>query len=185
MALLPDELSSGDIVLRRWHPDMVDAMVAAVTASLVELRQWMPWAQSAPTHEEMLSVIENGSTLFDEDREWNYVLFERSSDDVVGAAGLHVERDPACPEIGYWVRSDRTGRGYATSAARILADAAFLSLPYVEQVKIRMDTANFASAAVPPKVGFRLLREEDRPIQTPGHTGRGYLWVLDRATPPT
>lgn len=180
MALLPDRLTSGDIDLDRWHRGMVDEMLAAVELSRSELRRWMLWAQGTPSREENMKVLESGHELFDEDKEWNYALMENASGHLVGGAGLHYVQDPDCPEIGYWVRSDRTGRGYATAAAGALADAAFRYLPDVQQVKIRMDQGNVASAAVPPKLGFRLLKEEDRDIETEGHTGKGYVWVLDR-----
>jgi RimJ/RimL family protein N-acetyltransferase len=51
-------------------------------------------------------------------------------------------------------------------------------------VKVRMDQANQASAAIPAKLGFRLDLEEDRPIVTKGHTGKGFVWVLDRPSSP-
>jgi RimJ/RimL family protein N-acetyltransferase len=164
---------------------MVDEMLEAVESSQEELRFWMPWAQGPPDREELVSVLRNGHELFDADKEWNYALFENSSGELIGAGGLHVVEDPDAPEIGYWVRSDRTGRGYATAAARALADAAFRYLPDVRQVKIRMDQANVASAAVPPKLGFRLLKEEVRKKEAVGHTGKGFVWVLDRVELPS
>ena len=87
---------------------------------------------------------------------------------------------PGAIEIGYWVRSDRTSRGYATAAARALTEAAFAHLP-VDQVEIRMDRANRASAAVPLKLGYRLFGHEEREVLTPGHTGRGLIWVRRRS----
>jgi len=181
VALLPDRLVGADIELQRWHPDMVDQMLAAVSASADELRQWMPWAQDAANRDATLTVLRDGHDLFDANQEWNYALIETTSDELVGSAGLHRVEDPNCPEIGYWVRTDRTGRGYATAAARVLAGAAFRCLDDVQRVKIRMDQANVASAAVPPKLGFQLFAEESREIETAGHTGKGYLWILERS----
>ncbi len=156
-------------------------MLSAVTLSFADLELWMPWAQSVPSAQELRGVLSEGQTAFDGDREWNYALFERISGELVGSAGLHRDEDPDCPEIGYWVRSDRTGRGYATTAARTLAGAAFAYLADVGRVKIRMDQANLASAAVPPKLGFELFGEENREIAARGQTGQGFVWVLDRA----
>jgi RimJ/RimL family protein N-acetyltransferase len=59
-------------------------------------------------------------------------------------------------------------------------DAAFEFLDGIDQVVVRMDVANGASAAIPPKLGFRLEGEEDREIAAQAHTGRGYVWVIDR-----
>jgi RimJ/RimL family protein N-acetyltransferase len=180
MALLPDVLGAGGLELRRWSPDQLDAALDAITASLPELRRWMPWAQVAPEADGLRAVLQEGRASFDADREWQYMLYERHSGELVGAAGLHAHDGPTRAEIGYWVRSDRTSRGYATAAAGALATAAFTYVGWVEQIVIRMDVANLASAAIPPALGFRLMGEEERDIVASGHTGRGYVWVLDR-----
>ena len=63
-------------------------------------------------------------------------LFEADGE-LVGGFGLHRRRGPGILEIGYWVRSDRTGRGYATGAARALTQAAFDGFPDVDRLEIR------------------------------------------------
>ncbi len=180
MAALPDTLPAGPLELHRWRADHLDRLLGAVTASFTELHRWMPWAGSMPTRDGQLEALRAGEAAFDADREWSYVLIEPASDELVGAAGLHPRSGPGTIEIGYWVRTDRTGRGYATAAARALTEAAFRHLDDVRRVEIRMDRANNASAAVPPKLGFRLLGPEGRAHLAPGHTGEGLIWVVDR-----
>ena len=180
MALLPDVLPAGPLELRRWRQDHLDRILDAVAASFPELHRWMPWAETMPTAAEQLEVLRAGEAAFDADQEWAYVVVEPEAEELVGAAGLHPRSGPGTVEIGYWIRTDRTGRGYATDTAGALAAVAFAHLPGLEQVEIRMDQANVASAAVPPKLGFRLLGHEERDILTPGHTGQGLVWVLDR-----
>ena len=180
MALLPDVLPAGPIELRRWRQDHLDRILDAVAASFPELHRWMPWAETMPTPAGQLEVLRAGEAAFDADQEWAYVVVEPETEELVGAAGLHPRSGPGTVEIGYWIRTDRTGRGYATDTAGALAAVAFTHLPGLEQVEIRMDQANVASAAVPPKLGFRLLGHEERDILTPGHTGQGLVWVLDR-----
>jgi RimJ/RimL family protein N-acetyltransferase len=179
MALLPEQLDGGDIELQRARPEMSEAIYDASRASYEDLHQWMIWADEVPTREALAEFLNSAQPLFDRDEDSNYALIEKSTGDVVGSAGLHFKGDPRSREIGYWVRSDRTRRGYATSAARALCEAAFSYLP-IDRVVIRMDKANVASASVPPKIGFRLLAEEVRPLETPGHTGTGLIWVRDR-----
>lgn len=154
----------------------------AISASYPELQRWMAWAQTMPTIEEQRAVLEEGEAAFDADQEWVYMLYELGSGDLVGGAGLHRRGAPGVTEIGYWVRSDRTGRGYATATAQALTQAAFTWLRDIERVEIHMDKANAASAAVPRKLGYRLDREEQRDILALGHTGAGLVWVLERPT---
>jgi RimJ/RimL family protein N-acetyltransferase len=182
VALLPDQLDAGDIELHRARPEMSDAIYDATVASFNELHQWMTWANDALSRAALEGFLSSAQASFDRDEDSNYVLIEKSSGDLVGSSGLHFKGDPDSREIGYWVRSDRTGRGYATSAAHALVDAAFRFLP-IDRVVIRMDKSNLASASVPPKIGFRLLGEEVRPLETPGHTGTGLIWVRERDTP--
>jgi RimJ/RimL family protein N-acetyltransferase len=142
----------------------------------------MPWAQTTPSAQDEFAVLEAGEASFDADVDWGYTLVEAPTGQLVGGAGLHRREGLGVMEIGYWVRSDRTGRGYASAAARALTEAAFRYLPDVNQVEIHMDVANDASAAVPRKLGYLLDREEERERFTPGHTGRGLVWIVTRTT---
>jgi RimJ/RimL family protein N-acetyltransferase len=176
---MPDRLPAGVVELDRWGPDMIDDVLAAVVASFHDLHRWMPWAATMPTREALLAVLEAGEAAFEADDEWQYVMREPHAHPVVGCVGLH-RRSGGWFEVGYWVRSDRTGRGFATAAAGAVTDAAFTYLPDAERVEIHMDRANGPSAGVPPKLDYHQAREEDRPILAPGHSGRGLVWVAER-----
>jgi RimJ/RimL family protein N-acetyltransferase len=154
-------------------------MVAAAVASFAELHQWMTWAEDVPTRAEVADFTRAAQSLFDDDLAWAFAMIELSSGELVGSCDVRVVSGSSCVEIGYWVRSDRTRRGYASAAAKALTDAAFGYLD-VDRVTIRMDRGNVASARVPPKIGYRLHSEEARKIETPGHTGKGLVWVRDR-----
>ena len=181
--MLPDVLPAGPVELRRWRPGLVDFLVPAIADSFEELQRWMPWAQAMPTPEELLAVLVAGEAAFDADQEWDYTVYELVSDALVGGAGMRRRAGPNILEIGYWISSDRTGRGYATAAAKALTEVAFTRVPDLERIEIHMDRANGASAAIPPKLGYRLDHEEVRPIEATGHTGTGFVWVLDRPAP--
>ncbi len=178
---LPEVLDAGTFELRRASPHYLDQVLDAVAESLEELRPWMGWAQKMPSVEGMKTVLTEADTSFGAARDWMYLLVDRSSAKVAGSAGLHRRVGPHGLEIGYWVRTSFTHRGYATGAARVLTDAAFTHLGWVERVEIRMDRANVASAAVPRRLGFSLICEEQRPRVTPGHTGVGLIWSLERS----
>ncbi len=180
MGLLPELLPAGPVELRRWTPTLAQALCTAIEASRDELLPWMPWADEEPTVDGVRAVLAEGSAAFDEDREWTYVLAHPSGSEVLGATGLHRRGDPSSLEIGYWLRTDVTGCGYATAAARALTGVAFASLPWVAWTEIHMDAANTASAGVPTRLGYRLDHEDDRPVTAPGQTGRVLVWLMER-----
>jgi RimJ/RimL family protein N-acetyltransferase len=179
VAALPDSLAAEAVDLHRWHPRYAVDLCDAVTSSLDELRPWMPWAQEAPTVDGHVTVLTEGDARFAADEEWPYVVVDPGTGRVIGSTGLH-RRDPSAVEIGYWVRTDATGRGVATMAARALTTAAFAHLPHLDEVEIRMDVANRRSAAVPPRLGFHHVGDVDQEPDSPGQTGRWMRWTMQR-----
>jgi RimJ/RimL family protein N-acetyltransferase len=139
----------------------------------------MPWASEPPTRKSLAEFVAKTGAEAGSQVEMGFGLFDAGGE-LVGALGLHGRRGPDVLEIGYWIRSDRTGRGYATAAARALTDAVWEHFPHVEQVQIRCDRANRASAAIPPKLGYRLAGEEPSEIVAEGQTGSQLVWVATR-----
>jgi RimJ/RimL family protein N-acetyltransferase len=180
MALLPDTLAAPPLELRRCRPDHLDALMSALASSQPELARFLPWADPMPTTEAERTFIEQSMAEFETGVAYGFFLFERSGGELVGGAGLVPTEAPGRFQIGYWVRSDRTGRGYATAAARALTTAALEQLG-LDEIEIRMDQANLASASVPPKLGFQLDRVMERDITAAGHSGAGYVWMMSRA----
>jgi RimJ/RimL family protein N-acetyltransferase len=145
-----------------------------ISASRPHLAEWLPWATLAD-RDSLAAFLAGSLRSWDERRTFNYAIREPGGE-LAGGTGLHPRLGPHALEIGYWVRADRINRGYATAAARALTEAA-LALPGVERVEIHYDEANVRSAAVPPKLGYRLDRTEADEIAAPGEVGRSLIWV--------
>lgn len=173
--MVPEEIAvAGGLELRRWRVSDAPGLLAAIEASLPELRRFMPWAMEDPTPASVEEFLESrsGASL-------GFALFDAGGE-LVGAAGLHDRRGPGILEIGYWVRSDCTGRGYATAMAGALTEVAFERFPLVDRIEIRCDPANLASAAIPPKLGYRLDRIEVVDVEAAAQTGKQQVWALHR-----
>lgn len=91
---------------------------------------------------------------------WN--LIETDSGELVGAGCIqHLGQDPAnALEVGWRLRPDRWGRGYAIEAAERMACFAFeeLGAPLLCAI---CDPANLRSAHVMQKLGMRLRGQEE------------------------
>ena len=181
MATMPETIEAGPLVLARWRPDDVDEVLDAVHASFDELRQWMDWAQARPTREQQREVLVEGHAAFDAGTDFSYVFRESATGVLVGAGGVHRRVGPRAVEIGYWVRSDRHDRGYATASASAMTTVAFEWLVDVDRIEIHMDCANVASARIPAKLGYRLLHTERREQRALAHTGQVFVWETTRA----
>ena len=174
----PERIERDGVVLRRPREDDLEAVGAAVAASLEHLRPWMAWADDdATTAARRREHQERCDAGWDSGSDFAYLAVDPTDGAVVGAAGLHRRIGPRAIEIGYWVHVDHIGRGVATAVAEALTDAA-LALPDVASVEIHCDQANVRSAAVPRRLGYRLDRIEDDDVTAPAETGRSMVWVL-------
>lgn len=174
---LPAPLPAIDMVVRRY--DVADAPLlhAAVIESLDHLRPWMPWVAQEPlTLAQRTELIAGWHELWDMGDKMCGMF---AGVEVVGGCGLHRRIGPGGLEIGYWVRVGRTGRGYATEAARQLTAMAFAD-PDVTHVEIHHDVTNLASGRVPAKLGFTLVGQIERTPTAPAETGTEHVWRLDR-----
>ena len=102
---------------------------------------------------------ENGHTLW---------VLERSEDDAfIGFCGLDLLMHDAPlnllgeVEIGWRLREDAWGRGYATEAATVVLDLAF-RVHRMDRVVSRSDVANEASIRIMRKLGMRRWREREQ-----------------------
>jgi len=177
---MPDTIQAHPLVLSRWRGDDVDDVLEAVRSSFHELQQWMDWAQTMPSHDEQRAVLTAGHAAFEAGTDFGYVFREASTGALVGGGGVHRRVGPGAVEIGYWVRSDRHNRGYATTAVAALTDAVFDQLADVERIEIHMDCANVASARIPNKLGYELSHTEQREKRAAAHTGHAFVWLTTR-----
>jgi len=89
------------------------------------------------------------------------VAVTNDTDGVVGAVGLHINRDHRRGEIGYWIGVPFWNRGYATEASMALVRFGFEELE-LNRVQARHMVRNPASGRVMEKLGMKfegILRE--------------------------
>jgi ribosomal-protein-serine acetyltransferase len=170
----PDVIDAEEITLRRWRPDDAKELAAAVQASLPELLPFMPWAHEGYDVGAAGIFIDIATDGWADSTQWNYAALDRAGT-LVGSFGLHDRIGTGALEIGYWLHSAHTGRGYATMAASALTRAA-LDQPGVERVVIKHDAANPASGAVAARAGFHEITRRDHEITAPGEIGIQVTW---------
>lgn len=160
----PRLLHAERLRLEAFEPRHAPQLMAAIGASLDALTEWTPWVIPDPyevgTLEERMRTFQ---AKFEAGESFIYAAFD--GDVLVGQAGIYARVGPGALEAGYFMRSDMTGRGYATEAARAVVDAAFRDCG-AARVEMHCDELNHASVAVPKKLGFR----EERRVAEKGRT---------------
>jgi RimJ/RimL family protein N-acetyltransferase len=161
--------------LRRHRVEDAPAVADGVRSSLPELAPWLPWATAeAADPARQRDRLAEGVHHWDGGTDFDYVIVADRR--VVGCMGLHPRVGQGGVEIGYWLRTDHTGRGIVTACAGALTAAA-LDLRGVERVEIHCDEANERSAAVARRLGYRLDRVEEAPVVGAAESGRNQVWV--------
>ena len=175
---VPREFSIDDLLIRCLRTSDAMQMVDAITESLPELRQWMPWARYEPqSATQRETFIQGWKEDWEAKRDFPFGIFRDGQ--LVGCIGLHLRHGEGKLEIGYWVRSSCVGQGIATKSSRALMKVAF-TLPEIHEILIAHDIANIRSEAIPKKLGFSVLKEYESDINANSATGRNKLWSMKK-----
>jgi ribosomal-protein-serine acetyltransferase len=139
-----------------WH---------AVEASRRELEPWLPWVPFNVDEDASWRYAEASANDWDAARACRFAIRERASRRLLGVVGLEqfAHLHQAC-ELGYWLRTDTTGKGFMTEASRIVVDWAFRTLG-AHRVRVAAATDNHRSLHVIQRVGFRfegIARQAER-----------------------
>jgi RimJ/RimL family protein N-acetyltransferase len=155
IATPPYRIETERLVIRCWEPRDAGTLKEAVDASIDHLRPWMPWAANEPqTLDEKVELLRSFRGQFDLGQNFVYGVLEPDESRALGGTGLHPRQgDDASLEIGYWIREDAIGRGYATELTAVLTRVAFEHCG-VERVDIRVEPSNVRSRGVPRKLGY-------------------------------
>jgi ribosomal-protein-serine acetyltransferase len=147
------ELTDGEIALRPVTISLVDDLTAAVQASRAELSPWMPWCRSNTGHVEMAEFVRGARRAHQIGTEHHFAIHAAIGGAFLGMCGItRIQERVRSAELGYWLRSDATGEGYATKSVRLLASWAFEELG-LERIAIIAAVTNLASQAVASRAG--------------------------------
>ncbi|QGG95537.1 GNAT family N-acetyltransferase [Actinomarinicola tropica] len=183
MAAQPAEpIAVVGVEVRRWRPEDASALHVLVLANLEHLRPWMPWVAGEPlTFAERCGLVETWMTAWDAGSDFSFAIVDAAGGELLGACGAHRRIGPGGLEVGYWVRSDRTGRGVASAAVGAVVGAVS-TVDGVDRLEIHHDAANLASGRVAEKAGFSRIEEHPDEVSAPGEIGIEVVWRLDLTT---
>jgi RimJ/RimL family protein N-acetyltransferase len=156
---LPTRIDTERLLMRPPQPGDGPQFFEALSESLAEMRRFLsalPWIAAEPSAEAAELYCRNGQANFVARKDLPFFLFERATGQLVGATGLHrtVWATPKT-EVGYWVRTSRSGRGLVMEAVEATVRYAFAHIGAV-RVELITDEANLPSRKVADRCGFVL-----------------------------
>lgn len=142
------------LVVRCYDPSDAPLLAESVTESLEHLRPWMPWVYNEPEPiEEKVQRLKLFRGNFDLGQNFTYGIFNPQGTKLIGGTGLHTRLGGNELEIGYWIHKDYVNQGLVTESTAALVKVAF-EMIHIHRLEIHCDPENFASAAIPRKLGF-------------------------------
>lgn len=151
------ELRDDVILLRTFRAEDVDAVYEAVVESFAELTVWMPWCHKDYQKEDTAAYVLSRDEARQNETEYSFAIIELETNAFLGVLGINsINRVNKFANLGYWVRTSRTGRGIALRATRLGARFVLEQLD-LHRVEIMASVDNLPSQRVAEKAGA--LRE--------------------------
>ncbi len=156
------EIYGEKIVLRKYEIEFIPLLFEAASESKGgEFTRWMPWCHAHYVIEDSRDFIEktvenwkNTENVWRENMQFGYAIFDAETGKFLGGAGLNKpDKFSRMFNLGYWVRTSEHNRGIASSAARVLAKAAFEALPELNRIEIIAAIENIPSQKAAEKAG--------------------------------
>lgn len=161
---VPSILKTDRLLLRMPYPGDGQVVNDAIRASHAELSPWLKFAQEIPTVEETEINIREAHSKFLLRENLRYLVFLKDTEEFVGSTGFHnINWDVPKLEIGYWMDTRFSKKGYMTEAVHRITESAFADLQ-CRRVEIRCESDNWSSRSIPERLGFNLdgtLRYDD------------------------
>ena len=132
--------------------EFAGALWSATERSLNELKRWMSWASSSSL-QSSIEYAHRAEAGWADGTNWDWTIMVE--DEVAGTIGLnrHDALWRSC-NLGYWIRTDLAGRGFATEAGRAVVAYGFDEIG-LNRLELVADVDNAASRRVAEKLGFR------------------------------
>jgi ribosomal-protein-serine acetyltransferase len=151
------------LVLRPFRRRDVGPLHEAITVSLADLQPWLPWVEGYDRGVAQRFIRESVSA-WAERRAYDFTI--RTVDDPnrhIGNVSIWpTSAQNAIGEVGYWIRSDETGKGYGTEATTCAVQIGFEEMQ-LHKVQLRIAVGNTRSEHIAGHLGFTyegILRDE-------------------------
>jgi ribosomal-protein-serine acetyltransferase len=151
------------LMLRPFRRRDVASLHDAVDSSLDDLQPWLPWVEGYDRGVAQRFIRESVSA-WSEKRAFDFTVRELDAlDRHIGNVSIWpTSQQNAIGEVGYWIRSEETDKGYGAEATTRAVQVGFEEMD-LHKVQLRIAVGNIGSERIAEKLGFTLegtLRDE-------------------------
>jgi len=152
-------LESDEIVLQKYTTEDIPQLFEAVRASIDRVHPWLPWCHPNYTIAETEAWIKTRPQLWNEGKQFGFSIRYREAypagnreGKIIGGCGIVIGSSSWCGNLGYWLRTGYTGKGYATIATKLVAVFGIRQLQ-LKRIEIVASVKNTNSQRVAERAG--------------------------------
>ncbi len=145
LAKTPTYFSTERLIIKHAEPGFTDALYEAARESIATVYPFLPWCHPDYQRSDAVDWLDQAETNWANGTH-SFMIFNAEGTLVGGCGVNRIDQHPVA-NLGYWIRTSATGRGYATEATRGLANFALTHLGF-KRLEIIMATHNEASRQV-------------------------------------
>jgi RimJ/RimL family protein N-acetyltransferase len=150
----PKTIETDRLLLRPYQPGDGAALLEAIEESRTELDAWLSWPRNITTLEGAEDLCLRRCADWIRRNDLTYAIFLRDSGQYLGSLGLHAPNwTDRTFEMGYFLRSSATGKGYMTEAVKALTHMALNTLS-AKRIALWCESRNLPSIRVAELAGF-------------------------------
>jgi len=150
-----NQIKGERLILKRTKPTlkMAETMFKVVDENRKHLEPWFPWPKSTLKVEDSLKYLFDKEEETKKGKKVEYGIFVNNK--YIGNISIFdINEKKKSAEIGYWLSSSYTRKGYMTEALQILEKEAFEKLK-LNRIQIKCDEKNEASFGVARKCDYK------------------------------
>ena len=142
----PIEFETDRLIIKRGNLDYANQLFDAARESIETIYPFLPWCHPNYEMKDAEQWLEQCPKGWAYGINFAFCIFDRN-DTFLGGCGLNKIDGHPVANLGYWLRTTATGKGYAAEATKGLANFAFEHLSF-RRMELIMATHNKSSQQV-------------------------------------
>jgi ribosomal-protein-serine acetyltransferase len=144
-------LKSNLVSLQKYRFEDAPELFEAISISVDRVYPWLPWCHPNYTLEETEGWLKTRPQRWNENKEFGFIIRDRQNT-IVGGCGIGIVSQSWLGNLGYWLRTGFTKKGYATAATKLLAEFGIKDLQ-LKRIEIVAAVENISSQKVAERAG--------------------------------
>ena len=146
-------LTDGVVQIRPLAERDAHALFEAISESLPQLCTWLTWCRPDYDLYDCSAYVHKAQADWQKGAQFNFGTFDVKTQALLGSVALNqIIPVHNLANVGYWVRSSKTGQGIATASVKLIAMFAFQTLG-LNRLEIVVPVGNVSSQRIALKAG--------------------------------